>query len=168
MADASTTISNSSYNGIARSAVYDSGNGLDFYYQFTNNASSKNGVERFTAFDFSSLGTTAVDVYQTNAAFGIFVAGTELSDYADRSTSNVIGFSFVPNGASKIGPGTTSFTQIIRTNAYSFTAGNFGILNGIASNATGFAPAVPEPESYAMFLAGLGLMASIARRRKRN
>lgn len=32
---------------------------------------------------------------------------------------------------------------------------------------TAFAQAVPEPESYAMFLAGLGLMGFIARRRSR-
>jgi len=79
-----TNISNSSYNGIAHSAVYDTGTGLDFYYQFTNNASSVNGLERFSAYNFSSVGSaTVLDVYQTAGPFGIFVAGTEQSDYAD-------------------------------------------------------------------------------------
>ncbi|MES1988780.1 MAG: PEP-CTERM sorting domain-containing protein [Pseudomonadota bacterium] len=165
---ASTNVSNASYTGIARAAVYDTGSGLDFYYQFTNAASSQNGIERFAAFDYSSLGASQVNVFQTNNGFGIFSNGTEQSDYADRTLSGVIGFSFVPNGASKIAPGTTSFIQIIRTNATSYTTGNFGLLDGIADNAAGFAPAstVPETESYTMMLAGLGLMGFIAKRRK--
>jgi hypothetical protein len=163
---ATTMISNSSYNGTARTAVYDTGTGLDFYYQFTNNLSSKNGIERFTGYDFSSMGATTLNVFQTGAAFGMFTTGTESSDYADRTPLGVIGFNFVPNAHSKINPGTTSFTQIIRTNARQYTAGNFGLLDGIGSNAAGFATAVPEPESYAMLLAGLGMVGTIIRRRK--
>ena len=165
VASAITAISNASYNGFARTAVYDTGTGLDFYYQFSNDASSKNGVERFTGYDFSSLGANIVSVFQTSAAFGIFTTGTETSDYADRTALGVIGFNFVPNGLSKINPGTTSFTQIIRTDARSYQSGNFGLLDGIGDNAVGFAAAVPEPETYAMLLAGLGLMGTIARRR---
>jgi hypothetical protein len=162
-----TNINNASYQGIARTAVYDTGTGLDFYYQFSNAATSQNGVERFSGWDFSALGTSAVNVYQTGSAFGIFTAGTETSDYADRTTAGVIAFSFVPNGASKVNPGLTSFTQVIRTDARSYKPGNFGLLDGIGDNAAGFAvAAVPEPETYAMMLAGLGLMATIARRRK--
>jgi hypothetical protein len=163
---ATTLISNISYNGTARTAVYDTGTGLDFYYQFTNNASSKNGIERFTGYDFSSIGASAVSVYQTAAAFDIFAVGTEKSDYADRTIRGVIGFNFIPNEFSKIEPGTTSFTQIIRTNARDYTSGNFGLLDGIGDNAVGFAAAVPEPESYAMMLIGLGMIGTIIRRRK--
>lgn len=168
VASAITNISNPSYNGIARTAVYDTGTGLDFYYQFTNNASSKNGVERMTGYDFSSLGVNSVNVFQTASAFGIFSTGTEMSDYADRTSFGVIGFNYVPNGTSKINPGFTSFTQIIRTDARSYVAGNFGLINGYGDNAVGFAAAVPEPETYALLLAGLGLMGTIARRRKSN
>jgi hypothetical protein len=166
VASATTLVSNTSYNGTARAAVYDTGTGLDFYYQFTNNDTSKNGVERFTGYDFSSLGTSAVNVFQTSAAFGDFLAGTEKSDYADRTAMGVIGISFVPNGLSKVNPGTTSFTQIVRTNARNYVEGNFGLLDGIGDNAKGFATAVPEPESYAMLLAGIGMIGTIIRRRK--
>jgi hypothetical protein len=161
-----TEINNASYSGTARTAVYDTGTGLDFYYHFTNSASSQNGVERFTAFDLSSLASSAVSVFQTGAAFGIFTAGTEQSDYADRSAMNVMAFNFVPAAASKINPGTTSFTQISRTNARAYTEDNFGLLDGIGDNAKSFATAVPEPESYAMLLAGIGMIGTIIRRRK--
>lgn len=165
----STNVSNMSFNGTARTAVYDSGTGLDFYYQFTNNASSKNGLERFSTFDFSGLGATPVSVFQTGAGFGIFSNGTARSDYADRTLSGVIGFNFLPSATSnKVLPGITSFIQIIRTNGVGYKPGNFGLLNGIADNAQGFAPitAVPEPEAYAMMLAGLGLLGFISKRRK--
>jgi hypothetical protein len=166
LASAITEISNTSYTGLARSAVYQTETGLDFYYQFVNSADSVNGIERFTGYNFSSLGTANVDVYQTGAAFGIFTTGTEISDVADRTGLGVIGFNFLPTTNSKINPGTTSYTQIIRTNATAYTTGNFGLLDGIGDNAKGFATAVPEPETYAMFLAGLGMIGTIIRRRK--
>ncbi len=156
-----THIRNPSYNGLARTAVYESNLGLDFYYQFSNDATSVNGIERFTAYDFRSLGIhTPVNVYQTRAAFDIFEAGTEVADYADRSKLGVIGFSFVPNGASKINPGSNSYTMIIRTDAHEFSGGHFGLLDGIGDNAVGFAPVatVPEPSSSSLTLAGLGLL----------
>ena len=167
VASAVTNISNLSYQGIARTAVYDTGTGLDFYYQFSNSSTSKNGVERFSGWDFRALGNGVVDVFQITTGDGFFTTGTEPSDYADRTTLGVIGFNFIADGSSKINPGTTSYVQVIRTSARTFQSGNFGLLNGIGDNATGFGvSAVPEPETYAMMLAGLGLMGAIARRRK--
>jgi len=161
-----TVINNASYNGVARTAVYDTGAGLDFYYQFSNDISSANGVERFSGYDFSSLGNQAVGIFQTSAAFDSFLAGTEPSDGADRTGFGVIGMKFLPNGASKINPGTTSYTQIIRTTATRYQAGNFGLLNGHGDNALGFAPAIPEPSSALLLLAGLSVLGAFVWRRQ--
>ena len=163
-----TNINNTSYNGIARSAVYRTETGLDFYYQFSSNPTSVNGLERYTAFNFAPLNSQVINVFQTGAAFGIFTAGTVSSDRADRSSFGVVGFSYMANATPLVNPGTTSFTQIIRTNAHSYTAGSFGLLDGIGDNAHAFAPAVPEPETYAMLLAGLGMVGTIIRRRRNN
>jgi hypothetical protein len=115
-----------------------------------------------------------VGIFQTAAAFGMFTAGTEASDGADRTGLGVIGISFVPNGLSKVNPGTTSYTQIVRTTARNYQRGNFGLLDGFGDNAAGFAPAidstptaVPEPETYALFLSGLGLLGAYQWRRDR-
>ncbi len=165
---ATTAISNASYNGTARSAVYSTASGLDFYYQFTSEESSQNGIHRFAAFDFSSLGASSVDVFQTATSFGIFTTGTTTSDNADRSLAGVIGFNFIPVFLGDIQPGTTSYIQIIRTNATNYQPGNFVISNGIGSNADGFSTsAVPEASTSLMVLSGLGLMGFIGARRTR-
>jgi hypothetical protein len=49
-----------------------------------------------------------------------------------------------------------------------FTLGKNGVLTNGESTVLGYelVMGVPEPETYAMFMAGLGLMGFIARRRK--
>ena len=173
LASQTTSINNANYQGIARAAVYDVGTGLDFYYQFTNNATSSNGVERFTGSDFSSLNLTTINVFQTAAGFGIFTNGSHASDGADRTSLGVVGITFLADSGFKLNPGDTSYIQIVRTNARSYQAGNFGLLDGIGDNAVGFAPAasvpptsVAEPAPLGMFMAGIGLIGLVRRRSK--
>lgn len=168
VASETTNISNASYNGTARSAVYSTSTGLDFLYQFTNNASAVNGLERLTAYNFTPIGAaTVLNVYQTAAAFGIFTAGVDAANSADRTTLGVIGFNFAPGGGdSKINPGTTSYTEIISTNATAFGPGNFGLLDGIGDNAKAYAPvaSVPEPGTYLLALLGVAGVLWVRRR----
>ncbi|MBI3229114.1 MAG: PEP-CTERM sorting domain-containing protein [Burkholderiales bacterium] len=159
---ATTFVSTPSYSGWARAAVYDTGTGMDFYYQFSNLATSISGVERLTAYDYKNY---AVDAYQTPTAFGIFQTGTENIDLVDRGSLGVIGFNFIPTGSTKIQPGTSSYIGILRTNARGYTTGSFGVIDGYAGNAVAFAPAVPEPETYAMMLLGLGALSLFAKHR---
>jgi hypothetical protein len=92
------------------------------------------------------------------------------------------GVSILLNGNNTVNPG-TSFTQFSLGFApFSITSGfisgsntlDFIVNNGAESpNPTSLrvemnAAAIPEPETYAMMLAGLGLMGFIARRRKQN
>ena len=157
---AATHIFTPTYSGWARTAVYATTTGYDFYYQFSNDAGSSGGVDRLTGFDYSGWN---VDAYQTASAFGIFQAGNNDVDTVDRDLGEVVGFNFSPATGGKIQPGTSSYTGILRTNATNYKLGAFGIIDGFTANAPGFAPAVPEPETYAMMLLGVGVLAWVRR-----
>jgi len=160
-----TPISALTFSGIARTAVYDGpeeGVNLDFYYQFSNSADSANAVARLTAASFEGFST---DVYQTAAGFDLFQPGTNPADTADRSSNGrVVGFNFIPGTQNALDPGETSYIMVIRTDASQYTQGSMGIIDGSGTTALAFAP-IPEPETYALMLAGLGLL-GFARRRQ--
>ncbi len=161
-----TPVTTGVFSGLARAAVYDVGTGLDFYYQFTNDAASKHGIERLSTFNYADFTVWTVDAYQTNAAFGVFAAGTKAATTIDRNIQgDVLGTNYLPAGLGKIEPGENGYTVILRTNAHHYTTGNLAIIDGISANAPAFAPAVPEPETYAMMIAGLGMLGFLARRK---
>ena len=163
----STLITTPTFMGTLRSAVYDgpeAGINLDFYYQFTNSASSANAIARVTGYDFSGWHT---DVYQTAHAFGQFLAGNVTASTADRDTQGTVGFNMPPigNEHGKLLPGMTSDTFIIRTRAQTYFPGWAGVIDGTAGYSPAFSPAIPEPETNALIVAGLGLMGFVVRRR---
>ncbi len=153
------------FNGTIRTAVYDGpepGTNLDFYYQFTNGQSSDDAVVRLTTRDFRGFLT---DVYQTATGFGSFINGQTQADAADRSANGaVVGFNWLQGGPNTLDQGETSYTLLVRTNAELFDFGTIGLIDGSGTTTIGFAPVIPEPETYALMLAGLGLLGFAKRR----
>ena len=115
------------------------------------------------------LNTTAGQLYQLS----FDMAGNVFGGPAVKKMSVNVGssgvFSFDNTGTSATNMGwatyTSTFIATASTTTLSFlsnTAGNAGpALDNISVTA------VPEPESYAMFLAGLGIMGAVARRRSK-
>ena len=74
-------------------------------------------------------------------------------------------FNDIRNGAQSLTGGTAYKFEIDGVTVQN-PAGGFGIVSITSTN--GAVTPVPEPESYAMLLAGLGLMGTIARRRSKS
>jgi len=81
------------------------------------------------------------------------------SDFPDWSTNFFSGQSYGPLDVSH------SYQVEVRGTSDSNAGGNYGLT--LIAEKDNLAP-VPEPETYAMFLAGLGLLGWSARRRKQN
>ena len=168
LASAIGTVSGGGFTGTARTAVYreTATNFLDVIYQFTDLSGSS-----IVSISGSNFDNFVTNVFQsaTLANPGIFIPGTIGADVAQRSTDgNVVEFIFTSAGStSQLLPGTTSFALQVRTNATNFTSGFMGVLGSGAGSQVSFQPtAVPEPGTYAMMLAGLGLMGFVGARRK--
>ncbi len=134
------------------------GNGSDSYYQTSN----------LLALTFS----------KPIAAFGFY--GIDIGDFNGQVTVTTSGGlnQFFNVGNTLNGSGGSVLFWGLVSNTYTFTGITFG---NTASGTDFFAfdnftvgslqqvkSPVPEPETYAMFLAGLGLMGYMARRRKEN
>jgi len=120
------------------------------------------GVSNFTTFaDGTGIGATAYDFLVSGAGVeSAFIAGL-LGPITDlHFTSSQV----LPPGTST----TSAFHTGVPSNAadiYPTTSATNGLLLKIDGSNT-FTTSVPEPETYAMMLAGLGLMGFVARRRK--
>jgi len=151
------------FSGVLVSSVYRGNSfgpdGLTFTYQLSNDASSTNALHRLTV---SSFETFLTDVsLQTGGLAPILV---------DRSTPDVIGFSFLDGlGAGPLGPGAQSSLLVVETNSQAFTPSTASVIAGSTAGVPSFAPlpAIPEPTTIALGAVGaLGVLGFVARRRK--
>lgn len=187
-------VSGAGFSGLLRSAVYDNGaQGTSIYYQLLNNISSTKVISSIL-----QSGDGSIDLFdannvigpwysQTNAAFGIFSAGTAkageifsfIGGYCIDSSCSIQGShystytSFLSDGVipgtevlTGIAPGTASYTgAVLAGGNSSFPRYSLGTLYVDGQSVSAFVTAVPEPETYAMLLAGLGLIGSVIRSR---
>jgi hypothetical protein len=166
------------FAGIFRSAVYRNTDGkLDFYYQVERTGPGSNATgndHEITKFTVAAYNGWLVDALVSAGdpdGAGAFKA---VNNPGGSTTAANRGFdgTVVEVNFQGIGPngliGTeNSATYILRTNAFSFQSGTFGVLDGSSLQGITFAPTVPEPATWAMMLAGFGLIGGVARRNNR-
>ncbi|HQR02922.1 MAG TPA: PEP-CTERM sorting domain-containing protein [Rhodocyclaceae bacterium] len=128
-------------------------NGLTFLYQFKNDSTSTDAINRLTVSGFGS--------YQTAVAVNTAWASSPVSQFTRSLTGNSIGATFDGLG---LAPGNYG-NMVVYTDATGYGYGSALVQDGSQGSWQVFAP-IPEPETYAMLMAGLGLMGVIARRRK--
>lgn len=165
------------FQALVRQAVYRNTNGtLDFYYQVARlgpgNNATDNDHEIFTLTG-ASYGNFNVFAYRSGTdvdGAGNFTNANNPSPFGFTSTAgrtlngNRIEIEFGANGL----VGTeVSAIYILRTDAFAFRPGTFGLINGSAIGGQSFAPTVPEPATWAMMVGGFGLLGAAARRSSR-
>jgi hypothetical protein len=166
------------FAAIFRSAVYRNTSGtLDFYYQVQRTGVGSNATgndHQITKFTVAAYDNWLVDALVSAGdpdAAGAFTAVNNPGGSTTRANrgidGTVIEVNFQGSGANGLIGTENSATYILRTNAVSFQAGTFGVLDGSSLQGITFAPTVPEPATWAMMLAGFGLIGGVARRTNR-
>jgi hypothetical protein len=135
----------------------------------------------------NTVGGAFTDIWTFNlgtaSAVAASITNVEVS-FASLSMGGIVGFSAWLNGKLLVGPtsavttdGLTVTTQVLAGGSilpagmYQLKVSGTGITGASASYggnivATPVAAPIPEPETYAMLLAGLGVVGFVARRRK--
>lgn len=132
---------------------------LTFTYQLSNDASSFNAFHRLTV---SSFATFLTDVSSQT--------GGVQPTLADRSTPDVVGFSFLDGlGQGPVRPGGQSSLLVVETNSLAFTPSSASVIDGSTAGVPSFAPlpAIPEPGTLVLGVFGsLGFLGLIRRVRR--
>lgn len=127
-------------------------NALTFTFLLSSDAGSVNVIERLT-----SNGWTG---FQTNVAYVDPGLGT-IPAYADRQTADVLGFGFLPApiGPGTLTPGSSSRLLVVHTDATFFQPSFASVIDGTVTSVLSFSPAVPEPGTLSLLLAGVAMLA---------
>ena len=126
---------------------------LTFLYQFSNTGTAP--VEALSLNGFGS--------FNTDVAYSTTMSYTNMASVSRLSSGDTISVAF-PSPGNSVNPGSYG-ELIVYTDATTYYKNPASLQNGYNASASIFAP-VPEPETYAMLIAGLGLMGFVARRRK--
>lgn len=147
-------------------------------HEFTYNAPV---ADASATFSFQLQGYNTVDGLNSYSdAFllkvnGSAVAGGYFNLGGGGADGGFVGVPVINHGDKTVTFSNLSINLLQGINTFSFSYSPVGASNGLGQsigdeawrlNSASITAAVPEPESYAMFLAGLGLMGAVARRRK--
>jgi hypothetical protein len=141
----------------------------NFLFSLVGDSSSGNPIDPlFSAtVSIAGFGTTTLSiptrlglanssaVYFSRSGMG----GLDLFDFYVQNGSLVNGL---------VGPFSVTGTSIFALNQFQNVGSSLGALTFNSSSNVTFTAAVPEPETYAMMMAGLGMLGFIARRRKQS
>lgn len=158
-------------NGLASSDIFSGTAGA----VETGSVVSSSGT-RSVEFSFDGPGMLTVSVPYTISLTGATSVCCNADDAAVKGTASFNSFADgrSSNSSSNVSFSINSFGDLSSTSRsgnlvfgiVASDAGTGSLSVGINATANGTVGAVPEPESYAMLLAGLGLMGAVVRRRK--
>jgi hypothetical protein len=140
-------------NLVSDTGMYTIGGNYQFYPQAVMGAAPGDGVDgRLT---LTRDATNTVRVYSNGVLSGSFLDSSGIANFGSNSANF-----FIDDTATSQGEAAGGFVDYIRTWDTALNA------TDVAGLGSPVAAPIPEPETYAMMLAGLGLLGVVARRRK--
>ena len=127
---------------------------LTFTYLLRNDLASTNALHRLTLSSFENVRIDVSTKVDQMASVGD--PPWRKPVMADRSTADVLGFSFLPLGDGPITPGHYSSLLIVHTDASAFTPTTASVIDGSIATVSSFAPLAAVPEPGTCILAVLG------------
>jgi len=145
--------------------------GLNFIYRLANDENSANAIHRLTVNGYTGVTVNAGFLTSGSTPTGAGTLAGLDPTLADRGIppGDNVGFSFLAGTISgltfeSLNPGEISRYLVLYTDATAYGTNMASVIDGSIADAATFAP-IPEPGTYALMLAGLGLMGFVGRRR---